>query len=617
MTTDARLVFDELLEQLADQPESARFKQVLAKLDDAEAIDAERWLEDYQAAADSVEQVLWRKGCPEDLLALYQRLYREMELRLAQSGPDPRYQFTVVIPVADRPLHLQHCLGSLLTLCRCFTYGGLTTQGYTKVHVLIADDSRDPVNIRRHQELADEFSHQGLDTRHFGQTEQLQQLQRLSISQRQALASILGETDPREFYHKGASITRNLAYLKLAEQVRDDRRQLFWFMDSDQEFCVNIPERQQPVYALNYLQRISQIFADTDTQVLTGKVVGDPPVSPAVMAGNFLADVHAFLNEMAGLAPGGPCSFHGRDKPAADDAAYHDMADLFGFKPAATARYACCVSESHDHARCFVDFAARLSRFFDGEHPTRQTHYINNDLRDGIKPARTVYTGNYVLSAEALQYFIPFATLKLRMAGPVLGRMLQRSLGRRFVSANLPLLHKRTVDDIGQSECRPGLDRSEHQVDLSGEFERQFFGDVMLFTVERLCRDGYPIEPITEAAIQDTLQEIETALRQKYIAKRVQIEVRLEQLQAMFAQSGHWWHQDLTCISALHDFQHFFRNMEFNFGANSPAYHLIHSAAHRQQRLQEIRSAILRLPQDRSEWLDALRLGSRSRPDSR
>ena len=95
--------------------------------------------------------------------------------------------------------------------------------------------------------------------------------------------------------------------------------------------------------------------------------------------------------------------------------------------------------------------------------------------------ARTVYTGNYVIRPENLRYFIPFATLKLRMAGPVLGRILKMRLKHRFVSANLPMLHNRTVDSIGQSEYRAGVINTNQSIDLSNEFIRQFYGDVMLF----------------------------------------------------------------------------------------------------------------------------------------
>ncbi len=274
-------------------------------------------------------------------------------------------------------------------------------------------------------------------------------------------------------------------------------------MDSDQEFRVNIGDTDRTLYAINYFQRLDQIFSSTDVLVLTGKVVGDPPVSPAVMAGNFLEDVLAFLVEMASLDPREGCGFHAEVRqPGGDDAAYHDMADLFGFKPAtAASRYACRITEDHDHARCFADFSIKLNRFFDGEHPTRQTHYIHQALMRSMTPARTVYTGNYVLTAEALQFFIPFATLKLRMAGPVLGRILQARLGPHFVSANLPLLHKRTLERLGRSEFRPGIARVDHLVELSGEFVRQFYGDVMLFTIESLSQRGYPFEPVSEATV--------------------------------------------------------------------------------------------------------------------
>jgi hypothetical protein len=605
-----RPVFDELLEGLEDQPEIESLRQVFQRIEGMDAGNTEALIQGYQAAADRVEQVLWRGGCHEGLLALYQRLWRDMESRLAVSEADRRYRFVVVIPVADRPQHLQNCLASLLTLCDAFGYGGVANQTYRKIRVLVADDSRQAGNIRRHQELTEAFTRRGLEVHYFGQRQQLQQLERLPRGQRQALRWVLGENPPQAYFHKGASITRNLTYLKLAEWARADRRQLFWFMDSDQEFCVNTPERDARLYALNYFQRLDQIFSHTDIQVLTGKVVGDPPVSPAVMAGNFLADVLTFLSEMAGLDPREPCTFHRQARQQSDDAAYHDMAELFGFKPAAASRYACRIGEDHDHVRCLADFCARLSRFFDGEHPTRKTYYAHQPPLDGIKPARTVYTGNYVLSAEALQFFIPFATLKLRMAGPVLGRILQSRLGRRFASANLPLLHRRTLDGLGRSEFRAGIERNAQRVDLSGEFERQFYGDVMLFTIERLCCHGYPFEAVAEKTQEAALSEIEASLRHKYAAKQAQIRARLSELRVLLDEPRHWWHQDPAYAPMQRQLLHFLHNMESNFGADAPAYRIIQALDERPQRHQQLLTAIRQLPQDRAVWLHALGLES-------
>ncbi len=129
--------------------------------------------------------------------------------------------FVVVIPLADRPRHLQNCLASLLTLCQRFGYGGVSQHAYDKISVLIADDSKAPENIRQHLELVADFKQQGLKTFYFGQAEQLQQLDRLSQQQRHALCRVVGSNWRTAFYHKGASITRNLAYLKLAELAAD------------------------------------------------------------------------------------------------------------------------------------------------------------------------------------------------------------------------------------------------------------------------------------------------------------------------------------------------------------------------------------------------------------
>jgi hypothetical protein len=324
------------------------------------------------------------------------------------------------------------------------------------------------------------------------------------------------------------------------------------------------------------------------------------------MASNLIGDVIVFLSEMAGVEPGAPCTFHRQARETKDQAAYHDMADLFGFKPAAAARYHCGLTGAHDHAACCADFAARLNRFFDGEHPTRQTYYEHQALLDSLKPARTVYTGNYVLTADTLQYFIPFATLKLRMAGPVQGRILQARLGARFASANLPLLHKRTLDELSQSEFRPGIDRNDQQVDLSDEFERQFYGDVMLFTIERLCRLGYPFTPVHERELEEALTETEESLRQRYTDKQGQIRSRLNELQGLFTDPQQWWNQDPAHDPMRRDMLLFINNMQANFGADSPAYRMIRSSDHRRRRLQQLLKAIRQLPQDRDEWMHVL-----------
>jgi len=109
--------------------------------------------------------------------------------------------------------------------------------------------------------------------------------------------------------------------------------------------------------------------------VLTGKVVGDPPVSPAVMADNFLEDVRGFLRDMAAAAPASPTGSP-RSAAPARRGGLSRHADLFGFKPAADAyRYRCSLQGTPDNAACFAEFSQRLNSFFHGEHPTRITWF--------------------------------------------------------------------------------------------------------------------------------------------------------------------------------------------------------------------------------------------------
>lgn len=125
------------------------------------------------------------------------------------------------------------------------------------------------------------------------------------------------------------------------------------------------------------------------------------------------------------------------------------------FKVKDVYRYRCKQSGAPSNAVCFDDFARHLNRFFHGEHPTRITWYQHQSTRESVQPARKVYTGNYVFRPRALNWFIPFAPLRLRMSGPTLGRLMKAELGDKFISANLPMLHTRTLDATGEAEFRP------------------------------------------------------------------------------------------------------------------------------------------------------------------
>lgn len=567
--------------------------------------DAARLITLYQQAIPLIEKQLWSSIPDDAALANYQTVFRELENHITLTGEDDRHHMILFIPVADRPRHLSACLNSLLQLCQRYGYGGYADNRYRKISLLIGDDSRDEASIRQHQEIVKAFNEQGLHTIYFGQTEQLQQLAKLSEAQQQALLGVLGEANPSAFYHKGSPRMRNIAHLKLHELAQAQDKVLFYSLDSDQEFQVKVstPDGDRDCYGINFFYHLDNIFTKTDSCILTGKVVGDPPVSPAVMAGNFLEDVTHFMEQMAGLEHGQACQFHDHPQQKSDDAAYHDMAEMFGFKRAADSyHYPCPIHGEHDNDRCFSHFANQVNAFFYGEHPTRKTFYEFNRRSDALSPARTVYPGNYVFNKEGLNYFIPFAPHKLRMNGPVMGRVVKALLKERFVSANLPMLHKRTVDDTGQSEFRPDIHQQAASIDLSGEFERQYFGDVMLFSMEKLTAMGYPTKELKRETISTTVNETEQNLQQHYQAKHEEIMRKLHYFRSLLEDENNWWHHTQAYAPAIAALRAFADNIEHNYGEDAFCYGLINSDTEKRTRLTQIINAIQHYPQEQQAW---------------
>ncbi|MDP2433267.1 MAG: hypothetical protein Q8O33_14755 [Pseudomonadota bacterium] len=620
--------------------------------------DLEAWIADQRGAIAELESALWDGGLNEALLKPYQAAFRELEQLIAAQGEDPRHHFVIAIPVADSPLHLKDCLDSLLELCRAYGYGGQVNGRWRKVAVLLADDSSDAACIAQHREIAREFDQAGLTTHYFGLEEQLALMDRLENppfskgGRGDFLTSALvqpsekspptplwerGEQDPpalttivgvhrREAYgHKGQAMMRNIAYLKLAEMFAGDEAVLFYTIDADQEFKVKVAtaEGGKEVCAVNFLHRLDEIFSQTDAQILTGKVVGDPPVSPAVMAGNFMEDVIGFLREMAAGEPGQ--AYRQPGATGGGDAAYHDMADLFGFQQAGDAyRYRCprkgdagfvsakapttpqSLPDAPDNAACFSAFSQRLNSFFHGEHPTRITWFQYQDALASVQPARTIYTGNYVFRPEALGWFIPYAPLRLRMSGPTMGRLLKAEMGERFVSANLPMLHKRTVEATGSSEFRPGIVSEQTRVDLCGEFERQFHGDVMLFSMQRLTDLGYPARPLPTSVVAETLESVRGEMREKYRVKQQTILERLGLLTSLLEAPANWWNRAEDLTAALANFRAFIRNIAHNFGTTSPCYARIDAPGNWESWRDRQIAAIQGFHRDRQAWNEAL-----------
>jgi hypothetical protein len=594
-------VLERCLELHQDADAAALIRARLAEAGDVSAL-----LPFYEQLVPVLEAGLWESGLDPERVADYRALFAEMEDQIAAAGEDPRHKVVVVVPVADRPRHLRACLQSLAGAAQAFHYGAGCGKRTDKLAVVIADDSRDAANIAANRAVAAGIEQLGVQTIYFGLQEQLAEIDALGAAERLALRHIIGTAAPDAFWHKGASTMRNITYLLLNRMARNDERLLFLFVDSDQEFHANTAAGGE-LFTTNYFYHIDRIFRHSPVEVLTGKVVGDPPVSPAVMAGTLLEDILALLSEIATLGADTACTFH-RASGSNAAAAYHDMAQLFGFAQTGGAwRYQCTLRGAHDHAACLSGFARRLKRFFDGEHPTRVTPYVHEDVQASVTPARTVYTGNYVLSPRGLRYFIPFAGLQLRMAGPVLGRLVQAGSGAAFVSANLPLLHRRTLEEQGASEFRPGVDRSAPLVDLSGEFERQFYGDVMLFTVIELVARGYPEYQPGNEEILAQVQATETRMRAQYADVRQTVLLRLDALDSLLSDPEHWWNHEAGYAETQELFAEFTATLRANFDVQSTAWQLIDSDAHRETRRAAIAGALAGYRQDRESWERVLR----------
>ncbi len=582
----------------------------------AETDSLESLIDHYEQCYVLLEKALWSSESDfESLLACYQSLFREQDALIRQKADaegttDNRYHFILSIPVADRPDHLHTCLESLYQICKNFTHGVNPSGLYERIRIIIAEDSREEKNIQQHIELVNEYRQKGLQVIHFGQEAQYELLQSIPEDDRKQLGHIL-TTQPRDrFYLKGQAANRNLSYLKCLQLTEDKNRTLYYFVDSDESFCVNrqTGNREEAVCALNYFHTIDKIFRTTDTLLLTGKMVGDPPVSPAVMAANFLDDVMAFFTRLEQAGATQACTFHAPPPAAASSgAAYHDMAGLFGFENKNTRfPYRCLLEGKHDHTACLRDFAQRLAAFFFGEHLTRKTVFSYGNGFDKLTPARTIYPGNYIVNHEGLKHIIPFGHLRLRMSGPTAGRLIAAEINHRFASFNMPHLHRRTTAAGLGDAFRPGVEleegKEQENIDLSNEFERQFFGDLMLFTTEALVNQADVNKPFEKDCVARIMALKEKELLTLYQQKHDAIREKNRQLEELVFNAGHWW-LDLPDLSgALRQVRAFIDNIHHNFGEQSLAWQQIQSAEHRAERKQQIIEALINYRAERDVW---------------
>jgi len=219
-----------------------------------------------------------------------------------------------------------------------------------------------------------------------------------------------------------------------------------------------------------------------------------------------------------------------------------------------------------------------------------------------LAPARTIYPGNYVANRAGLKYIIPFGHLRLRMSGPTAGRLIAAEIGGRFASFNMPNLHRRITEAGMTEDFRPGVELAEECIDLSNEFERQFFGDLMLFSTADLVAGADVSQPFDRDEVVAAIDGREAELLALYREKHAAIAERVGRLRVLVFDTGHWWTHYPALTQALRQVEAFLANVERNFGDDSPAWRQIQSARHRAERKAQIAEALVNYRTERSAW---------------
>ena len=192
------------------------------------------------------------------------------------------------------------------------------------------------------------------------------------------------------------------------------------------------------------------------------------------------------------------------------------------------------------------------------------------------------------------------------MSGPTAGRLIFAEIKQRFASINLPMLHRRTTKTGPGDNFRPGVelgDNEEQQsIDLYNEFERQFFGDLMLFSAEALVKQADVNKPFEKDLVVTVIDIKENELLQLYQQKHDAILDKNRQLNDLVFNAGHWWLNSQQLSDALRQVQAFIDNIVHNFGEQSLAWQQIQSVEHRAERKKQIIEALWNYRTERDAW---------------
>jgi hypothetical protein len=134
---------------------------------------------------------------------------------------------------------------------------------------------------------------------------------------------------------------------------------------------------------------------------------------------------------------------------------------------------------------------------------------------------------------------------------------------------------------------------------MSGEFERQFYGDVMLFSVEKLAPEDGLCRPAS-ADFSRTLDETRTGMLARYNERQQAILDKLGRLEMLLDDHSIWWHNKAA------GFRQFAANVRRNFGDASSGHARINDTADWTQWRGKLLDTLTHYAEDRAAWSQLL-----------
>ncbi len=83
-----------------------------------------------------------------------------------------------------------------------------------------------------------------------------------------------------------------------------------------------------------------------------------------------------------------------------------------------------------------------------------------------------------------------------------------------------------------------------NSIDLSMEFNRQFWGDVMLFSIEKLAEIAYPDSRVGLSVITEISYALQDKLWNLYKKRQTEIAVKKAKIESYISQEKFWWNRE-------------------------------------------------------------------------